>query len=426
MRIYPYSSAFFAFFIASSCAFAEEPAANYDEAKVPAYTLPDPLVLSNGNRVTDAATWKNARRPEIVSLFEKYVYGTMPSTMISDRPPGIAYKVQSVGKSLDGKANCKQVRIFLAAAESGPKVDVLVYTPAMAKGPVPAFIGLNFDGNYQVDDDPGITISETSQDRLRAAEANRGRDKHQWQVRKIIDRGYGLITACYGDIVPDNFEAWKKAVQSPPFAPKNAGDVAPGAVAMWAWGLSRIMDYIEHDSAIDARRVAVMGHSRLGKAALWAGASDQRFAMVISNDSGCGGASLARCRYGETVAHITRAFPHWFVPTYREYAGHLDDLPVDQHMVISLIAPRPVHIASAQDDRWADPHGEFLSAKAADPVYRLLGTDGLAAKEMPPPSDDRGQPVMSTIGYHIRRGKHDVTEYDWQCYLDFADRYLKP
>ncbi|MBW3538775.1 MAG: acetylxylan esterase [Planctomycetes bacterium] len=403
-----------------------QPQANYDESKVPDYTLPDPLVTRSREKVTTAREWFAKRRPEVLGLFEEHVYGRAPEPLEGMR----FMRLESSAKALDGKAVRKQVRVLFSAEESGPAMDLLIYLPKDAPRPVPVFLGLNFNGNHSVHADPAILLStKWIRDRApgveknRATEAARGTASSRWPIEAMLQRGYGVATAYSGDIDPDFHDGFENGVH-PLFY--GEGQTKPaddewGTIAAWAWGLSRALDYFETDDDIDQRRVAVLGHSRLGKTALWAGARDPRFALVISNNSGCGGAALSRRAFGETVERINTSFPHWFCGNFKKYNGREGELPVDQHQLIALIAPRPVFVSSATEDRWADPRGEFLAAKGAEPVYRLLEAGGLDADEPPPPDE----PVLSRIGYWIRTGPHDITAADWQVFADFADKHMR-
>ena len=397
---------------------------NYDEEKVPAYSLPDPLMLADGQPVKDAATWTAKRRPEILALLQAQMFGKSPG-----KPPGLSFKVTKVvHDALGGKATRKEVRIAFTNQPDGPAMDLMVYVPNGGKGPYPAFVGLNFDGNHGVDPDPMIPLArgwmannaKNGITENRATEASRGAEASRWPLERIVGRGYAVATAFYGDIDPDFDDRFANGIHG---ALDAKGETRPpdawGSIAAWAWGLSRAMDYLETDADIISHRVGVMGHSRLGKAALWAGATDERFAVVVSNDSGEGGAALSHRDFGETVKRINTSFPHWFCGNYKKYNDNPRELPFDSHMIIALVAPRPVLICSAEGDGWADPRGEFLGGQGADGVYRLLGTDGLAVREMP----GLNVLVRSTIGYHMRPGPHDVTDADWDAYLDFADRH---
>lgn len=411
----------------AACAAAQPADVNYDESKVPKFVLPDPLVLTNGRRVTSGREWFGKRRPEILRLYETWVYGRCPAPRVRLR----AHVLETDRNALGGRAVRKQVLIPFSSDPAGPRMHLLIYLPANARRPVPVFLGLNFTGNHAIHPDPAIRLAEVwvrdprqkTWSRQTAPEKSRGATASRWPVERILERGYGIATAYYGDIEPDFDGGMQYGVRPLFFRP---GQTAPaddewGAIGAWAWGLSRALDYLATDRDVDARRVAVIGHSRLGKTALWAAAQDARFAMAISNNSGEGGAAITRRRFGEQIHHLNARFPHWFCRNFRKFDHREDDLPVDAHMLIALIAPRPVYVASAEEDRWADPRGEFLAVANAAPVYRLLGRPVAELAEMPPV----GKPVMDTLGYHIRTGKHDITAWDWEQYLNFADRHLK-
>ena len=398
-------------------------AANYDESKVPAYELPDPLKMRDGTRVADAAAWRTKRRPQVLRLFQTHVYGKSPG-----KPKDMSFTVfDEDRRALRAAATRKQVSVRFTARPRGPSMDLLIYLPNDAPRPTPTFVVLNFYGNHSIHRDPAIKLSDRwmrpqgqGVEGHRATDASRGAARSRFPISKILERGYGLATVYCGDLDSDFHDGFRNGVHRALDPPGPRAPDAWGAIGAWAWGLSRAMDYFETDAEIDHTRVAVLGHSRLGKTALWAGAQDERFAITISNNSGCGGAALSRRCFGETVKRINTSFPHWFCRNFRKYNGREATLPVDQHMLLALVAPRPVYVASAAKDLWADPRGEFLSALHAGPVYRLLGAEGLPATHMP----GLNQPVHAAIGYHIRRGKHSVTDFDWQCYMDFADKHF--
>lgn len=400
------------------------PEFNYDEARVGDLPLPDPLMAADGSPVTNEAAWRRTRREEILELFRTQVYGRAPGPL-----PAMRFEAGPATSALEGRTTRREVRVLFSGEADGPGMDLLLFIPTAALRPVPAFLGLNFRGNHTVHPDPAITLPRSWMPAgpgvvdNRATDAARGTRASRWPVETIIERGYALVTAYYGDIDPDFDDGFRNGVHPLFYKP---GQTRPdpdewGAIGAWAWGLSRALDYLETEPGVDATRVAALGHSRLGKTALWAGAQDERFALVVSNDSGEGGAALSRRWYGETVARLNSAFPHWFAANYRQYGDDVAALPVDQHMLIALSAPRPVYVASALEDGWADPRGEFLAARAAGPVYRLFGLSGLDVAEWPPADT----PVGRTIGYHVRRGGHDLTAYDWDRFLDFSDRFLK-
>ena len=396
-----------------------------DEAKVPEYKVPDVLTRFNGGKIKTAKDWYRKQRPEILQKFTEEVYGKVPGVL------GIhEVKVwETSPDALNGLAVRRQLSLFFKKGDKSLEVNVLMYLPK-SQQKVPVFLAYNFTGNHAVYNDPNIRLTESWVNNdpsvgiinNQVTEQSRATASNRWPVEEIIKSGYGLVTLYYGDVDPDK-DDFSDGIE-PFFYQEN--QTHPkfdewGSIAAWAWGLSRVMDYLEKDDLVDAKKVAVLGHSRLGKTALWAGATDQRFSLVVSNESGCGGAALSKRIFGETVQIINTSFPHWFCGNFKKYNNNEADLPIDQHMLLALIAPRPLYVASAEGDKWADPRGEFLAAKYASAVYELLGKEGLPVKEMP----EVNHPVMGTIGYHIRSGKHDLTLYDWQQYIRFADKFFR-
>lgn len=398
-------------------------APNYDESAVRRYRLPNLLLTPNEKPILSNLDWEQIARPFQFDLLEKYIYGRrLPPVKVS-----VLGKEKRIEKQY-GKVLAVRIQATLrmGTTENSPTTDVLLYLPK-SKKKVPVFLKLNFLGNQAEVTDEDIEITEnwiiSKKGDNRATEISRGSQSRRFPVSSMLTRGYGLATAHCGDFFPDHKKGRATSILGSLGRPtgEHVPEDEPGAIGAWAWGLSRILDWLLTLPEVDSNRVIVMGHSRLGKAALWAGACDQRFAMVISNDSGCGGAALSRRNYGESIKLITKRFPHWFCPRLATFADRERELPCDQHSLLAMTAPRPLYVASAQNDRWADPKGEFLAAVAADPAWKLYNLQGLGTQIMPPENTSIGK----MIGYHIRNGNHDLLQFDWNQFADFADRKIR-
>ena len=398
--------------------------ANYDENKVPRFEVPDPLISFDGKKIDASKKWVEKRRPELLAFFESHVYGKIPGDLENFK----VKVLESNDNALDGKAKRKQIELSFENANKKLRFTLLVYLPKKVEK-APIFLGYNFYGNHSIIEDENVLISTAwarnndsfgiTGNKLDAK--SRGVRKSRWSVHRIIEAGFGLATIYYGEVDPDN-NVFSDGVHPLLY---DEGQQRPkenewGSIAAWAWGLSRSLDYFEQDPAVDEKKVVVFGHSRLGKTSLWAGATDTRFAGVISNNSGCGGAALSKRKYGETLEVINTSFPHWFCENFKQYSNNEEALPVDQHQLLALMAPRPVYVASAEEDRWADPKGEFLAAHYASPVYDLFKKEGIATSEMP----RANAPIHNTVGYHIRTGGHNVTDYDWEQYIKWAKKFV--
>ena len=378
--------------------------------------------LADGKPVRDGKTWYNKRRPEIVHLYEEDQFGKSPGA-----PPDVMYDAFDTGTpAFDGKAIRKQTTIYFSHDKAGPKMDLLVYLPAKAQKPAPLLLNISFSANSVTVDDPGVKEGEIWNRDHKKVPAKQGRAFGKVDVVPLLDAGFGFATVYYGDIEPD-FEGGLpygvRALYLKPGQTRPAPDEW-GAIAAWSWGLSRALDYLQKDAAIDPKRVALYGASRLGKTVLWAGAHDTRFAAVIACCSGEGGAALSRRDYGETIAHLTAPsrFPYQFCENYGKFAHHVDQLPVDGNMLVALMAPRPLLLQTGNTDYWSDPKGEFLAEVAAGPVYRLLGKQGLETDVWPP----AGVAIMHTLAYYMHAGGHGTLPADWVQFLKFLEMQLGP
>lgn len=402
-------------FVAPALAAAEPPEFPDADHLPSRPAMPDPRVGRDGSAVTTAADWFATRRPELKAQFEHYMYGAAPPAPKQVR----ARREREDREFLGGKATLREVTLTCGPPDA-PPIHLLLIVPNARKGPAPVFLGLNFYGNHTVVNDPKVALPTVwvpdrspGEKNHRATDAGRGAQVDTWAADTVIGRGYALATFYCGDVAPDH--------------PGHTDGIHPhypgfdwGTVAAWAWGLSRAADALAADPDVDHSRIAVVGHSRLGKAALLAGAFDDRFKVVIPHQAGCGGSAPSRGTVGESVRQINDRFPHWFNAAFKTFNGRTDRLPFDQNGLVALVAPRAVLFSNAQDDTWANPDGQFQVLKAAAPVYALLGAGGLASERMP----ETGTLSAGTLGYAIRPGKHSMTREDWSFFLDFADRHL--
>jgi hypothetical protein len=371
---------------------------NYVEAKVPAYTLPDPLNSLAGKKISNKKDWEKIRKPEILRLFEDNIYGQLPK----DYDKITFTTIHEDSNSMNGKAHLKEVLIEVFRINKSIKIKLVVFIPKNAPKPVPAFLLIN--NRPKENTDP-----------------SRKHKSEFWPAEEVINSGYAIAAIQVSDLAPDDPKLFMNGVLQL-YPEQLAADNGMRTIGAWAWGASRVMDYFEKEPLVDETKVAIVGHSRGGKASLWTAAQDQRFALCISNCSGSTGAKLARRQFGERIRRINTSFPHWFTPNYKKFNDKEDLLPVDQHMLIALAAPRPVYATNASEDLWADPTGTFLSLKNAETVYRLYGLQS-GLPDAPPAINTAI--VESPLAYHNREGSHNLTVYDWNNFIKFADHHFK-
>lgn len=371
---------------------------NYDESKVGEYRLPELLVSQEGKIVGTPTQWENIRRPEIIKLFENNVYGQVPKEL-----DDIQFKVVNKDENaMNGKATLKEVAITVSQSNRSITMNLVMFTPNKVNEPVPMFLVINHRGIKTMD------VTRQNKDGF-------------WPAEEVIDAGFGISGFDVIDVSPDDKVKFKEVILKELYPEQLEMKNGMRGLGAWGWGASRAIDYFEKDELVDATKVISVGHSRGGKASLWFGAQDERVAITISNESGNSGAALSRRNFGETVARITENFPYWFCPNYQQFANNEDRLPIDQHMLLALIAPRAVYVASAVEDLWADPKGQYLALKESQPVFNLYGIETNLPEKMPAVNE---QVIRPHMGFHNREGKHNMTPYDWQQFINFANEYF--
>lgn len=397
---------------------------NYDEGKIVPCELPDLLSTFSGGEISSFKEWFACKRPKILKFYEQCIFGTSP----------LQEKVhcQKAGsEQVNTIKGIRAQRYDLYLSDRNIRLtQFVVFTPLNLKGPVPAFLGPNVLGNQSLTRLFSLPLSNAwtyprpslgIDDSGHATVDSAGVHSTRWPLEMIIQRGYAVVSFHNADFFPDKRDGRSESVQ-PLFDAYSDIPFTWGAIAAWAWGMSKVLDCLKEINSVDEKRVIATGHSRLGKASLWAAASDARFAGVIANESGEGGCAISRRKFGERVSDIVTHFPHWFTTGYQSFVNAEETMPVDAHCLISLLAPRPVYVASAEDDLWSDPVGEFTGLKEASVVWKLAGiTDN------EPDYGERprvNMPLPGTLSYHVRSGGHDITPYDWQQFLTFADKFI--
>jgi hypothetical protein len=403
---------------------------NYSEEKVPAYSLPDPLVMASGEKVTTAQMWREKRRPEILKLYETEIYGRIP-----ENAPTVTWEVtETDAGAREGAAVMKRVVGRMGENADGPKMNLTLHLPAKVNGPVPMLLSISFGFGPGAAGAKAGTAPKAGSTSNQADGGAQGSASKNQQTKarppafdtlaELLPRGWGYAVLTYSDIQPDRADQWTSGVVG---LTLQEGQTKPhpdewGTISAWSWGISRAIDYLETEKSVNPKQIAVTGVSRLGKTVLWASAMDERIAAVFSVVSGEMGAALIRRDWGETLDDMAQNFPWQFAGNMQKWVGRWNDLPIDQHMLVALSAPRPVYVNGGLTDQWSDPKGEFLSLVAAGPVYRLLGKRDLGTNELP------GLDVPLTSGdlaFHYHSSGHTAVPADWKAFLDFAERHFK-